>query len=1010
MNNNAVFNNNTNALISPFKEFKFFNSFSLSMEIQCRIMRLELPSDMSKPTDIFVSAFIVCNQMIMAEFPASTTYSNFDNESKENVIKWDYTLNFPIKIRDLSEDALLVLTVFTAGKKVFGGCSMRLFDDTHCLRMGRQKLLFYLDSRGDPSAVYELNSTRGEVYEEVFAACDYRFAAEKKLERFKIAAAHEGSWRGDWLDRFTAGRLMQCMQSGDCAEGHSEEKNDSRAEEGTKQANGEEEKLQRLAAAASEHYQEPLQQEMARYAFLVLELPSLPVQVIHEEKQYTSVTPHVPPMGQLDLAPYMLDGGADAGDVDSDAIIEFNLAGRPFNASVLTVVPDWDMGQTNLSEDLNRKLNFNARRGNTLLDASVKPNLSERDRLERVVQAVVGSLTSDEMDLLYKFRYSLTENKKALNKFLLAVNWDEEGEVNELPVLLALWKQKAPIDVEDAIKLLGKEKSYEHRFVREFAVEVLRSASDAELLTFLLQLVQALRYEPFVASSSSSSPSVRSSTAAAPAASTPHPEQQQGEPSSPSTNQERGSGTKFVKTRASSARAVEAGAEGLSPLANFLISRGCQSPQVANYLYWYLKVETEDAELTSSSHPKSSSNSGPGEDNYLFETVFDAFIVQLSTHSPEGNMLFKRLSALNEYIGQIAACQRDAREQGKRREGKEECLRRLLEQRNLQSVAACVGMDWVPMPLDPSIRITGLVANTAMMFASAVYPCVIEFHELVETSSEETDAANTTVISRPRTHKIMFKSGDDLRQDQLIMQMIALMDSLLKKVNLDLKLLTYGVLAVGQRDGIMEFVRNSSAISSVLKNFGSISEYLRHHCPDKTAPFEIAPKALDTFIRSCAGCCVVTFILGIGDRHLDNIMINTSGQMFHIDFGFIFGQDPKPLPSPFRFTRQMADAMGGEDSEHYAKFKSFCCQAYNWLRKSASLILNLLNLMGDAGIQDISKRSTLQKVLLRVEEKFRLDLNDEQAEQFFIGMINETLHAIAPRVMEQLHKIAVSLR
>jgi hypothetical protein len=58
--------------------------------------------------------------------------------------------------------------------------------------------------------------------------------------------------------------------------------------------------------------------------------------------------------------------------------------------------------KTNLSEDLNRRLNFNARRGNTLLDASVKPNLSERDRLERVVQAVGGSLTSDEMDLLYK--------------------------------------------------------------------------------------------------------------------------------------------------------------------------------------------------------------------------------------------------------------------------------------------------------------------------------------------------------------------------------------------------------------------------------------------------------------------------------------------------------------------------------------------------------------------------------------------------------------------------------
>jgi len=40
--------------------------------------------------------------------------------------------------------------------------------------------------------------------------------------------------------------------------------------------------------------------------------------------------------------------------------------------------------------------------------------------------------------------------------------------------------------------------------------------------------------------------------------------------------------------------------------------------------------------------------------------------------------------------------------------------------------------------------------------------------------------------------------GDDLRQDQLIMQMISLMDGLLKKVNLDLKLVTYGILALSK--------------------------------------------------------------------------------------------------------------------------------------------------------------------------------------------------------------------
>ena len=35
---------------------------------------------------------------------------------------------------------------------------------------------------------------------------------------------------------------------------------------------------------------------------------------------------------------------------------------------------------------------------------------------------------------------------------------------------------------------------------------------------------------------------------------------------------------------------------------------------------------------------------------------------------------------------------------------------------------------------------------------------------------------------------------------------------------------------------------------------------------------------------------------------------------------------------------------------------------------------------------------------------------DEQAEQFFIGLIHESLHALAPKMMEFAHKIAVSMR
>ena len=102
----------------------------------------------------------------------------------------------------------------------------------------------------------------------------------------------------------------------------------------------------------------------------------------------------------------------------------------------------------------------------------------------------------------------------------------------------------------------------------------------------------------------------------------------------------------------------------------------------------------------------------------------------------------------------------------------------------------------------------------------------------------------------------------------------------------------------------MQFVEDSKAISDILaENQSSILNYLRANNPDTAAPNGVkCAHAVDSVPRNRVGIlgyCVITYLLGVGDRHLDNIMVRKNGQLFHIDFGFILGRDPKPYPPPF---------------------------------------------------------------------------------------------------------------
>lgn len=296
----------------------------------------------------------------------------------------------------------------------------------------------------------------------------------------------------------------------------------------------------------------------------------------------------------------------------------------------------------------------------------------------------------------------------------------------------------------------------------------------------------------------------------------------------------------------------------------------------------------------------------------------------------------------------------------------------------------------VPLPLTPSIRVTTVEVGECFLFATTRYPAVLVFRtqpeeakeapkaptageEEVEAASEDmvvadgvsesTASAAASALPKPtsaaagdtpaRRHMVIFKRADDLRQDQLVMQLISLMDQLLKHERLDLGFVIYRVLATGrQTGGLIEFVNDCMPVSAVLaQNNNSIVEYLRKFNPDVHNPLGLSASAINNFTNSCAGYCVATYLLGIGDRHLDNIMLMNDGKLFHVDFGHFLGSDPKLYPPPFRLTREMAEVMGFPDGAHYKRFEDICCTTYNCLRRSAPLLLGLLDLMSGADLK-----------------------------------------------------------
>ena len=162
---------------------------------------------------------------------------------------------------------------------------------------------------------------------------------------------------------------------------------------------------------------------------------------------------------------------------------------------------------------------------------------------------------------------------------------------------------------------------------------------------------------------------------------------------------------------------------------------------------------------------------------------------------------------------------------------------------------------------------------------------------------------------------VLYKPGD-VRRDAAVMDCVRVLKSH--------DAVRYNVVQLGE-GGLILMVEGAQSLSNIRRTGYSLLNYLLENNGGMHAA-----AIRNQFVNSCAFSTVLCLLVGVGDRHLDNILVRVSPPaLFHIDFEFLFGEEPTHIRSVssrprLRITRQVEDALGGASSTDYGRFRSKC--------------------------------------------------------------------------------------
>ncbi|PVU94951.1 hypothetical protein BB561_002143 [Smittium simulii] len=254
--------------------------------------------------------------------------------------------------------------------------------------------------------------------------------------------------------------------------------------------------------------------------------------------------------------------------------------------------------------------------------------------------------------------------------------------------------------------------------------------------------------------------------------------------------------------------------------------------------------------------------------------------------------------------------------------------------------------------------------------------------EILVMSSLQRPKKITILGSDGKYYPFLCKPKDDLRKDSRLMEFNALINQALvddpESCQRALSIKTYAVVPLNEECGLIQWVPNTismqhvtlsmyresnnpismSSLAALLntksKNPGQffVENVLKKYPPvlykwfmkKFNSPEEWYASRIN-FACSAAVMSIIGYVIGLGDRHCENILLNEkTGQVVHVDFNCLFEKGltlEVPELVPFRLTHNMEDAMGPTKFE--GKFRKSCEITMRLLRMHREALMSILD-------------------------------------------------------------------